>query len=73
MARLDRYGGAEAADAYYTALDEARERELRERFCEECAKYKGAPIPSKLGWCFECEDFVFGDLTPHEAGCSEFE
>lgn len=73
MTSLDRFGGAEAADAYYTALDEARERELRTVLCEDCAKYHAAPIPTKLGWCEACEDFTYGDLTPHDAGCDEYE
>lgn len=73
MPSLDRFGGPEAADAYYTALDEARERQLRSVYCEECAKYHAAPIPAKIGWCEGCCDFVFGDETPFEAGCDEFE
>lgn len=73
MANMDRFGGVEAADAYFTALDEMRERQLRTELCEDCAKYHAAPIPTRLGWCDECEDFVYGDLTPFEAGCDEYE
>lgn len=73
MANLDRFGGPEAADAYYTALDEARERQLRTELCADCAHYHAAPIIQKLGWCDVSEEFEYGDLTPHEAGCDEYE
>lgn len=73
MANLDRFGGEREADAYFTALDQARERQLRNSHCEECGKYRAVPIPTKIGFCMHCEDFVYGDETPFEVGCDEFE
>lgn len=73
MTNLDRFGGEQAADAYFTALDEARERELCNRHCEECAKYHAAPILEKIGWCDYLQDYAYGDMTAHEAGCDEYE
>lgn len=72
MSLLDRYGGAEAWDAFTAQLDE-EEAAKNGCTCEDC-KYHVEPDcanPSRIAWCRSYEEFTYLDDEAND--CEEFE
>lgn len=63
-------------DEYCAKKEAARQAELKEARCHDCANYHAAPreiTTACIGWCSAFDEFAEGGDCPAEIGCEDYE
>lgn len=69
---LDRFGGAEAWDAYCNDQDREYQRLIADKVCADCGNFDRSP-DGRSAVCWEHRDFIDPSDYPADLECEYFE